>query len=366
MSLSLFPSVVLPPVLPLAAITDRLSIIFPVGVPQRRFIVRLGTARVIFCALYVGAIEGNDRWLAPRHVYRMGDVQGGRTTAAERHDFFEKSPRSMSAWYADNSREQLRDEGVRRGLVPLNAIIEKSGVATTSKHGRYALQGAFAALLDPALSGSALEVAADMWRNTYLTGAALARAAAVRLSASTSAGNTTINLPNGGHVVLPPGASPALTKAVVEEFAPRFLKQPAVVWISDSAVKKYQDTALESVLQIKLDVAKVLPDVILVDLSPPGRTGSLLIVFVEVVASDGPVDEMRKSALLKLLADSPLPYKPDDAAFVTAYNDRGADPVRDALSDLAWGSFAWFASEPDNLVQLHDGTTAARKLAALL
>lgn len=71
-------------------------------------------------------------------------------------------------------------------------------------------------------------------------------------------------------------------------------------------------------------------------------------------------------ALLDLIASAPRAYRPEDAAFVTAYMDRGADPARRTMPALAWRSFAWFVSEPDKLVQMHDGTTAARKLAALL
>ena len=91
-----------------------------------------------------------------------------------------------------------------------------------------------------------------------------------------------------------------------------------------------------------------------------------MLVFVEVVASDGPVTEQRRKALLDLIAASPRGYRPEHAAFVTAYMDRGGDPARRTMPSLAWRSFAWFVSEPDKLVQLHDGTTAMKKLAALL
>lgn len=104
----------------------------------------------------------------------------------------------------------------------------------------------------------------------------------------------------------------------------------------------------------------------LVDIDPPGRAGEVLIVFVEAVASDGPVTEQRQRALLDWIAAAPRAYRPEDAAFVTAYGDRGADPVRRTMPALAWRSFAWFVSEPNKLVQMHDGSTAARKLAALL
>lgn len=148
---------------------------------------------------------------------------------------------------------------------------------------------------------------------------------------------------------------------------PAFLGDPRVAWVSDSATKRpFRDAPLERALQITLDVAALLPDVVLVDLAPPGKPGAVLLVFVEVVASDGPVTEGRRRALLDLIAASPRHYRPEDAAFVTAYMDRGSDPVRRTVPALAWQSFAWFVSEPDKLVQLHDGQTAAKKLAALL
>jgi hypothetical protein len=74
----------------------------------------------------------------------------------------------------------------------------------------------------------------------------------------------------------------------------------------------------------------------------------------------------RQPALFDLLAASPRSFQAEDAAFVTAYRDRGADLARRTIPTLAWRSFAWFVSEPERLLQLHDGTTAARKLAALL
>jgi hypothetical protein len=167
--------------------------------------------------------------------------------------------------------------------------------------------------------------------------------------------------------VLPPGPSQQIAKAVIEVFAPAFLGDARVAWISDSAAKRpFRNAPLEQALQITLDEARLLPDVVLVDLAPPGRPGKVLMVFVEVVATDGAMTEQRMQALLELIARSPRAYRPEDAAFVTAYSDRHAAPARRALSTLAWRSFAWFVAEPGRLVQWHDEDTAGRKLAALL
>jgi hypothetical protein len=338
-----------PPLLPVDEIRKRLVAIFPEGLPNREHIVKPNTARVVFCSLYIGAIEGTDRWFAPRHLYRMTDGLSVIEEPEVRLGFYKQVPKSSNeAWYADNSREGARDEGVRRGLIPLNAMVKRQGVDTTSSKGRYALHPDFAALFNPALTGAALLAAIEGWQTTYLTGAARARAA---LAGTMDDEGITVIHPQGGSTVLPPGESPLITKAVVEEFAKRFLAKPAVVWISDSAIKKFSDDKLNQVLQIKLDVASLLPDVVLVDLARPG----LKLVFVEVVSTDGTVTEQRKADILKLLAASPMGYKPEDAVFVTAYRDRGSKPVPKALRELAWNSFAWFMSEPDHLVQMHDG-----------
>lgn len=349
-------------------IAKRLEVIFPAGIPQRRFLVRKMTARTVFTCLYVDAIEGNDRWIAPRYVIRMSDAQAGLQADAHRTAYYEamhksKAPDPAGRWYAENSREALRDEVIRQGLVPVNAMVERTGVAVTARHGKYALTRDFADLFDPALAGKEFGTHARAWATRYLAPAALARAALVRNSASTASGNITVSCPGGHAIVMPPGPSPMITKAVVEIFAPTFLANPRVAWISDSASKQpFKDAPLESPLQIKLDATALLPDLVLVDLDPPGRQGRVLIVFVEVVASDGPVNEQRKAALLNLIASGPRAYGPEDAAFVTAYMDRTADAARRTLHSLAWGSFAWFVSEPENLVQLHDRSRTVSSL----
>jgi len=373
----------LPPLLPVEEIRERLKAIFPEGTPQREHIVKPVTAKVVFSTLYIGAVappevaaaggegeEGKDgakvfgaspdtstsRWLAPRHLYRM------RNSIAKQHDiptrigFYRKVPKSSEeSWYADNSREGGRDEGVRQGLIPLNAMVKRTDVSTTSMEGRYALHPDFADLLDPGLTGDALAEAIGKWRAIYLTTAALMRAA---LADQVEGKTVTVNHPQGGSTVLPYGESPEITKAVVEEFGRRFLRQPAVVWISDSSKKVFSDDVLNKTLKISLDVATLLPDIVMVDMAPP----KVKLVFIEVVSSDGAVTEQRKQQFLDLVAKSPAGWKPEDATFVTAYNDRQSRPVAKALRELAWGSFAWFKSEPDHLVQMH--AAPPRKLSS--
>lgn len=88
-----------------------------------------------------------------------------------------------------------------------------------------------------------------------------------------------------------------------------------------------------------------------VPLSPLGPAHPLL-VFVEVVATDGPVNEPRKQALMRLAAGANFP--PGHTAFVTAYLDRSVPTFRRTVANLAWGTYAWFAAEPERLLLLHE------------
>ena len=62
----------------------------------------------------------------------MTDALSVDSDPAVRLGYYKKVPKSSEdAWYADNSREGARDEGVRQGLIPLNAMVKRQGVDTT-------------------------------------------------------------------------------------------------------------------------------------------------------------------------------------------------------------------------------------------
>src|SRR6185437_8724951 len=102
---------------------------------------------------------------------------------------------------------------------------------------RYALRKDFAALFDPTLTGAALEAAAKAWQANNLSASALARTALMRRGAATSDGGVLITFPNGETRRMAPGPSSHISKAVIEEFAKRFLENPAVLWLSESGAK---------------------------------------------------------------------------------------------------------------------------------
>ena len=68
----------LPALLQVSEIQERLRLIFPQGTPNRNYVTREIAAKTIFVLLYIGAIDGAERWLRPDQVTRMTDAQATR------------------------------------------------------------------------------------------------------------------------------------------------------------------------------------------------------------------------------------------------------------------------------------------------
>ena len=357
----------LPTLLPVPDIRSRLHEIFPDGTANRNYLTREIGAKTVFVMLYIGAVHGTGFWLRPDQVTRMTDEQAASTSLDERSAWQAASmtpARETIAgrWYKANTREPIRDETLREGLVRTGAVREREGLPTTSPKPRYALAPEFAALFDPELSGESLQSAIAAWQEANLSSGALARVAILRQGAVADKDGVLVKFPNGETRHMEPGPSSVISKAVVEEFARRFLERPGVIWLSESRVKVVaRDDLLAQRIGLRIDADRNLPDLILVDLGP----AEPLLVFVEVVASSGAVGKARRDVLMIVAADAG--FAESQVAFVTAYADRGHSAFKRSVSELAWRSFAWFSSEPDHIVALHRGGDANRlKLSALM
>jgi hypothetical protein len=347
----------LPPVPRLALVAKRLEAIFPEGVSHRIYCVRDVAARTVWVMLYASAIDGLSRWIRPSMVTDMTNRQASLLSDSDRIYWYQQSSsstkkRPAKAWFAPNSREQIRDETIRLGLVPNGAVSERKGLSTTSPLPKYSLGADFAELFQEHFTSKELAAAIEQWRLKHLSKAALARALLIKKGTVRSSDTVLVTYPNGHTRSLAPGPSSVLSKATIEEFAPRYLKQPAVLWLSESASKvREQDNELTKSLGIKIDPAKELPDMILVDVG--GSTGEILVVFTEIVATDGPITEQRKQALLSIAQAAG--FDPRSIAFLSVFQDRSSSAFRKAIPDLALGSFTWFMAEPDSLMILRGG-----------
>ena len=350
----------MPAMLDVPQIQERLRVIFPHGITNRNYVTREIAAKTVFVLLYVGAIGGTERWLRPDQITRMTDAQAALTSDEARQAWQEASVRPDTGyiegrWYATNTREPIRDETLREGFVRTGAVKEREGLPTTSPRPRYALDPDFAALFHPALAASEFEAAVASWQDANLSGGALARVAILRRAVVASEEKILVAFPNGEARYMEPGPSSVLSKAVIEEFATRFLESPGVIWLSESRNQIVaRDDQLAQVIGLSIQPDRHLPDLILVDIGP----SEPLLVFVEIVATAGSVNESRRNALLSMATEAN--FREDQVAFVTAFADRDAPAFKASVSELAWRSFVWFASEPEHVMVMHRGSGAQK------
>jgi len=323
------------------------------------YVVREIAAKTLFVMLYVGAVEGTGRYVRPDQVTKMTDTQAKKIQAASRARWIVQSLMRdpvlnlRGRWYAPNTREPIRDETLRLGLVALGAVVERTDLPTTSSKPRYAIARHFADLL-VALFENPENVTAlvHRWQTVHLTAAALSRIELLRRGAITfqSSNRIKVTFPNGEVRLMRPGPSTVITKAVIEEFTRSFLREPGVISVSESGNKVVaRDEALARSIGLRLDYAKNLPEVILAD----ARADLPKLIFIEVVATDGPVNEQRKQALLRVASNGG--FNKGDIYFVSAFADRNASVFRKLVGEVAWGTFAWFMSEPDKLLAFREG-----------
>jgi len=224
-------------------------------------------------------------------------------------------------------------------------------VATTSSAPIYYLRADFAALFNPGLTEEALAAAIEAWQKKHLSSTARARMALLAAGKVKKADEVLVTSPDGSVSKLSPGPSSLISKAAVEQFAIYFLPNPGLLWLSESGNKiRHQDDEIAKALGLNIDQAKVLPDIILVNIGESGD--DMRLIFIEVVASDGPMNQSRKDALLGYVKESSFPA--EQCIFGTAFEDRADGAFKKALPTLAWGTFAWFRSEPERLMWLAD------------
>jgi hypothetical protein len=354
----------LPDLLPTReAYQERLEMILPSSVTGVTYTANPAAAATVFTAMYTGAID-NAHPIRPTTVTWMSDAVAARRSDDERTRYYsaavskagERAVKDMctaagydrgESWYANNSREPVRDESIK-ALKENGAILVLTDVPTTSARPRYTLEPGFAALFSPELTGADFDSAVAQWQATHLTPTGRRRAALLS-DPSRSAGSITVRLPDGGSRTLHPGTSSLILKGVVEHFAPTRLDAPNVLFISQSGEKvNLLDGKGLSDMGLHVDQALLLPDCIIADLAEDKDD----IWFIEIVATDGPITEQRKQDLLEWAAAQNHPA--ERCQFLTAFESRTAQAAKKALPQLARGSYAWFANEPEGLLSWDD------------
>lgn len=243
--------------------------------------------------------------------------------------------------YKDNSRETVRDETFKEWMGH-GAIRQRAGLPASSSKGIWALYDHFADLFDPDLADDAFREVAESWRDKHLDpGARLKARHALSMEAAHHA--VVVKLPNTGGDTrkLAAGISSEIIKGVVESWSTVRLQKSLVLAISEPGDKVHLgDEKMLTALGIKIDVKKVLPDLIIADIG----TEPVSFWIIEAAATGGVVNKQRRRLLLEWAANQNI--KPERCSFLTAFRSRNDAAARRHLKDLASGTWAWFADEP--------------------
>ena len=150
-----------------------------------------------------------------------------------------------------------------------------------------------------------------------------------------------VKLATGETIRLSPGAHSELIKAIIEEFAARFVPGGVLIYAGDTGEKwGYFDKELLAKLGVAVDGHGKMPDVVLYY---PEREWLLL---VESVTSHGPVDGKRHEELARLFAKSKA-----GLVYVTAFPSRAI--MARYLGEIAWETEVWCADAPSHLIHFN-------------
>ncbi|MDP1977623.1 BsuBI/PstI family type II restriction endonuclease [Undibacterium sp.] len=336
-------------------IRERVNVIFPDNFPDRRILTGEMATKAYFVALYGGFTESAARFFRPSTIIRFSHEQATLVDDSARLTWLStcQTPGHKplgQQWYADNTREPLRDDLIRNRALPIGIIVKREGVAPTSPAPIYAISDDFATLLSPDLSGDALNEAILQWQEKALNPMTLKRMRLLARGVTEKQGQVSVTLPTTNKVLrLAAGEASIITRDVCQDLAIRLMKSPVVIHVSISDQKTFPELIGDAAAYgLEFNPSAELPDVVMVDVgSDQGK-----VAFIEVVHSDGPITEVRKNALLKIAADAGIPAA--RVLLITAFEDRSSSPFKKRISELAIGSKVWFRSEPDVLLSFDE------------
>jgi hypothetical protein len=150
-----------------------------------------------------------------------------------------------------------------------------------------------------------------------------------------------VKIAPGQEITLSPGEHSELIRAIIEDFAARFVPGGVLIYAGDAGEKwGYFDAVLLAKLGVSVDAHGKMPDVVL---HYPERNWLLLI---ESVTSHGPVDGKRHAELARLFAKATV-----GLVYVTAFPNRTI--MSRYLGDIAWETEVWVADAASHLIHFN-------------
>ncbi len=179
------------------------------------------------------------------------------------------------------------------------------------------------------------------WNKCLTTYLADRETLAARYASQRNHARIPVKISSGKKISLSPGEHSDLIRAIIEEFAPRFVPGSALIYAGDTGVKwGYFDAPLLDKLGINIDEHGKMPDAVFY------YKEKKWLILVEAVTSHGPVDPKRHGELNRLFSIAKA-----GLVFVTAFPERSV--MARYLNEIAWETEVWVADAPSHLIHFN-------------
>ena len=296
-------------------LTEALTILTELGLPRAQ-----RNERSALCLLALSGLEFGKEW-----EETTAPLLGIRAMLDFARNHYDRQ-------YAENTRETFRRQTMHQLVQAQIALYnpDDPNRPVNSPKAVYQLAPATVELVK--LYGT------DGWEKVLRTFRANFQPLEERFGKAREMAKIQVALGNGEEIRLSPGVHSELIKAIIKEFAPRFVPGATLVYAGDTGEKwGYFDQSLLEKIGVKVDSHGKMPDVVLLD------TKRDWLLLVESVTSHGPVDGKRHEELRNLFSGCSV-----GLVYVTAFPDRST--MKRYLSDIAWETEVWVAEAPTHLI----------------
>ena len=299
-------------------ITEALLVLIDLGMPRAQ-----QNERSALCLLALLHLTPDKSWADAQAPYL------GITPMMDFcHDYYGKE-------YAPNSRESFRRKTIHQLVDAGIALYNPDNPSRPVNSPKAVYQ------IEP----SALELLrtfdTEQWDEKLETYLSKRKSLAARYAKEREQQLIPVRIADGKEIKLTPGEHSVLIKAIIEEFAARFVPNAKLIYAGDTGVKwGYFDEPLLEELGVKVDSHGKMPDVVLYY---PDKQWLLLI---ESVTSHGPVAGKRHEELAKIFEKSTA-----GLVYVTAFPSRSL--MTRYLAEIAWETEVWVADAPSHLIHFN-------------
>lgn len=299
-------------------IEDALKILGDVGMPKEQI-----NERSALCLLALLNLKKTTEWK---------DASAPLMGITPMMDF---SFKSYGKKYAPNSRETFRrftiHQFVEAGLAIYNP--DKPERPVNSPKAVYQIS--------PEALSMAKSYGTSRWSKSIKEYLSIKTELAKKYAAERNLQQVPLEIAPGKEIKLSPGEHSQLIKAIVDEFASRFVPGGQLVYVGDTGEKwGFFDEKALARLGTSVDSHGKMPDVVVYY---PDKNW---LVLVESVTSHGPMDAKRHVELKKMFSSCTA-----GLVFVTAFPTKSV--MTKYLSAIAWETEVWVAENPSHMIHFN-------------